>query len=98
MAVTSPAAPLRLDAGTFGLIAFTVVAWASAFPAIRAGLESYGPLELGSARFAVAALPAAIYLLVTRPKLPARGELWRFGYGGAFFVAAYTVLLNFGEL
>jgi drug/metabolite transporter (DMT)-like permease len=99
MAVTTaPPAPVRLDAGTVALIAFTVIAWASAFPAIRAGLVDYGPLELGAARFAVAALPAAIYLLVTRPKLPARGELWRFAYGGVFFVAAYTLLLNIGEL
>jgi drug/metabolite transporter (DMT)-like permease len=74
------------------------VAWASAFPAIRAGLVDYGPLELGSARFAVAALPAVVYLLATRPALPRLGEMWRFAYGGVFFVAAYTVLLNFGEL
>ena len=102
MAVTAvpPAAsaPVRLDASTVGLIAFTVLAWASAFPAIRAGLADYGPLELGAARFAVAAVPAALYLLVTRPKLPARGEVWRFAYGGAFFVALYTLLLNIGEL
>ena len=99
MAVTTaPTAPVRLDSGTIALIAFTVIAWASAFPAIRAGLVDYGPLELGAARFAVAALPAAIYLLVTRPKLPAAGELWRFAYGGIFFVAAYTLLLNIGEL
>ena len=99
MAVTTaPSAPVRLDGATTALIAFTVIAWASAFPAIRAGLVDYGPLELGAARFAVAALPAAIYLLVTRPKIPARGELWRFAYGGIFFVAAYTLLLNIGEL
>ena len=29
----------RLDAATLALIAFTVVVWASAFPAIRAGLQ-----------------------------------------------------------
>jgi hypothetical protein len=99
MAVTTaPTAPVRLDGATTALIAFTVIAWASAFPAIRAGLVDYGPLELGAARFAVAAIPAAIYLLLTRPKLPARGELWRFAYGGVFFVAAYTLLLNIGEL
>lgn len=98
MAVTAAPAPTRLDAGTVGLIVVTVLAWASAFPAIRAGLVDYGPLELGAARFALAAVPAAIYLLVTRPPLPARGELWRFAFGGAFFVALYTVLLNFGEL
>src|SRR3712207_6573952 len=102
MAVTAaPAAPqnsVRLDLGTLTLLAVTVIAWASAFPAIRAGLADYGPVELGSARFAVAAVPAAIYLIVTRPPLPRPGELWRFLYGGLFFVAAYTVLLNIGEL
>jgi drug/metabolite transporter (DMT)-like permease len=100
MAATAaaPTVPVRLDAGTVALIAFTVLAWASAFPAIRAGLADYGPVELGSARFAVAAVPAALYLLWKRPPLPARGEWWRFIYGGVFFVAGYTVLLNIGEL
>ena len=93
-----PSTPVRVDAGTFGLLAFTVLAWASAFPAIRAGLLDYGPVELGAARFAVAAVPAALYLLWTRPPLPSRGEWWRFLYGGVFFVAGYTVLLNIGEL
>jgi drug/metabolite transporter (DMT)-like permease len=100
MAVTAaPSAPaIRLDAGTVALIAFTVLAWASAFPAIRAALGDFGPLQLGAGRFLVAAIPAAVYLLITRPKLPARSELWRFLYGGVFFVAAYTLLLNIGEL
>ena len=91
-------ATVRLDSPTAALILFTVVAWASAFPAIRVGLVDYGPLELGAARFAVAALPAALYLLATRPPLPAPGEIWRFVFGGVFFVAVYTVLLNIGEL
>jgi len=99
MAVTSSAAPAaRLDGSTVALIVVTVVAWASAFPAIRAGLVDYGPLELGAARFAVAALPAALFLAVTRPKLPRLGEAWRFVFGGVFFVAVYTLLLNIGEL
>ena len=49
-------------------------------------------------RFAVAAIPAAIFLAVTRPKLPDANELWRFGVGGFGFVALYTGLLNYGEL
>ena len=35
---------------------------------------------------------------MTRPALPVRNEIWRFGVGGIGFVALYTVLLNFGEL
>jgi drug/metabolite transporter (DMT)-like permease len=86
------------DPITIAAVAVTVVAWASAFPAIRAGLAAFGPLELGALRFAIAAVPAAIFLLVTRPPLPAPGEAWRFAVGGVVFVALYTALLNYGEL
>jgi drug/metabolite transporter (DMT)-like permease len=78
-------------------VAVTVVGWASAFPAIRAGLEAFGPLELGAVRFAIAAVPAGIFLAIMSPALPRFGELWRFLFGGAIFVALYTVMLNFGE-
>ena len=57
----------------------------------------FGPLELGAARFAIAAVPAALFLLITRPALPRWSEAWRFFVGGLFFVALYTTLLNFGE-
>ncbi|WP_246681910.1 EamA family transporter [Mesorhizobium sp. B2-6-3] len=79
-------------------VALTVIGWASAFPAIRAGLAAFGPLELGALRFAIAAVPAAIFLAVRRPTLPRIGELWRLAFGGAVFVALYTAMLNFGEL
>ena len=87
-----------LDLTTIVAVVVTIVAWASAFPAIRAGLAAFGPAELGSVRFSVAAIPAAIFLAVTRPKLPSLKESWRFLYGGIVFVAFYTTLLNFGEV
>lgn len=96
-AVATPTAR-PFDAATTIAIVVTVVAWASAFPAIRAGLAAFGPAELGAVRFAIAAVPAALFLLVTRPALPALNEIWRFAFGGIVFVALYTVLLNFGEL
>ena len=86
------------DMTTTIAILVTVVAWASAFPAIRAGLTAFGPAELGAVRFAIAAVPAALFLLVMRPALPALNEIWRFAFGGIVFVGFYTVLLNFGEL
>ncbi|MBI2255240.1 MAG: DMT family transporter [Proteobacteria bacterium] len=86
-----------LSRGTFGALFVTILAWASAFPAIRAGLTGFGPVELGAARFAIAALPAALFLIATRPALPKLGEIWRFATGGLFFVFLYTILLNIGE-
>jgi len=86
-----------LDPTTLGLAAFTIVAWASAFPAIRAALDGFGPLQLGATRFAIAAVPAALFLAVTRPRLPGWKDAWRFGFGGLVFVAGYTVLLNLGQ-
>jgi len=92
-----PAANRSFDPATATAILVTIVAWASAFPAIRAGLVAFGPLELGAARFAIAAVPAALFLLITRPALPRWSEAWRFFVGGLFFVALYTTLLNLGE-
>ena len=66
--IVQPAA--RAGAGTAVAVFVTVIAWASAFPAIRAGLQAFGPAELGAIRFAVAAVPAAVFLAVTRPPLP----------------------------
>jgi drug/metabolite transporter (DMT)-like permease len=86
-----------MDPTTLGLAIFTIIAWASAFPAIRAALDGFGPLELGATRFAIAAVPAALFLAVTRPKLPSLADSWRFGFGGLVFVAGYTVLLNLGQ-
>src|SRR5690242_13730400 len=99
MSVVADRSPSRqsFDAATAGAIVVTILAWASAFPAIRAGLTAFGPLELGAARFAIAAAPAALFLLVTRPTLPRWSEAWRFFVGGLFFVALYTTLLNLGE-
>ncbi|TIM38854.1 DMT family transporter, partial [Mesorhizobium sp.] len=83
----------RIDTTAAIAVALTVVGWASAFPAIRAGLVAFGPLELGALRFAIAAVPAAIFLAFKRPALPRLDELWRFAFGGAVFVALYTVML-----
>jgi drug/metabolite transporter (DMT)-like permease len=94
---TTPVAGQRIDRTTALALSVTILTWASAFPAIRAGLAGFGPVELGAARFAVAALPAGFLLLITRPPPPVPGELWRFFAGGLFFVALYTVLLNLGE-
>ena len=78
-------------------VTFTVMAWASSFPAIRAGLAGFGPAEMAALRFALAGGPAALFLVATRAKLPALGDIWRFLVGGVIFIAGYALFLNFGQ-
>lgn len=100
-ACASPALPLaegrRLDPLLVFTVAFTVTAWASSFPAIRAGLAGFGPAEMASLRFALAGAPAALFLLATRAALPRGGDIWRVLLGGVVFIAGYALLLNFGQ-
>jgi drug/metabolite transporter (DMT)-like permease len=87
--------PMDLTAAV--AVAITVLGWASSFPAIRAGLHGFGPVELGALRFAIAAIPAAIFLAIKRPAMPLRNEWWRFACGGVVSIALYTAMLNIGE-
>ncbi len=86
------------DGVTAVAVIVTILAWASAFPAIRAGLQVFGPIELGALRFAVAAVPAALFLGVTRPAWPTFSDFLRLVVGGVLFVGLYTALLNMGEM
>ena len=99
MTIETSTLPLRssFDLVTVGALAVTILGWASAFPAIRAGLTAFGPLELGSLRFTIAAVPAAILLLILRPHKPTKAEFGRLALGGFIFAAVYTVVLNIGE-
>ena len=98
---TSPAlastSPQRLDPTLVFTVTFTVMAWASSFPAIRAGLAGFDPAEMAALRFALAGGPAALFLILTRAKLPELGDIWRFLVGGVVFIAGYALLLNFGQ-
>ncbi|MGX5734654.1 DMT family transporter [Bosea thiooxidans] len=95
-AVATPSVS-RLDPTLVFTVAFTVTAWASSFPAIRAGLAGFGPSEMAALRFALAGTPAALFLIATRAKLPERADIWRFLVGGVIFIAGYALLLNFGQ-
>ncbi|WP_114948654.1 DMT family transporter [Microvirga calopogonii] len=92
-----PSKSQSLDGVTTAAVIVTILAWASAFPAIRAGLQAFGPIELGALRFAVAAVPAAVFLAITRPAWPTLPDFLRLMVGGLLFVALYTALLNMGE-
>ena len=69
--------PQRLDPTLVFTVTFTVMAWASSFPAIRAGLAGFGPAEMAALRFALAGGPAALFLIATRAKLPEREGPYR---------------------
>lgn len=96
-AIKTVTAKSSMDVTAAIAVAITVIGWASSFPAIRVGLHAFGPIELGSLRFTIAAVPAALFLLIKRPAMPKIGEWWRFATGGVVFVALYTAMLNIGE-
>ena len=79
-------------------IGFTVLMWASAFPAIRVALVSFAPGELAFLRFAIASAALGAYLVVQRPSLPRGRELLRVGAAGALGISMYNLALNEGEM
>lgn len=76
----------------------TVVLWASAFPAIRVGLDGYGVAGLSVVRLAVASLALALIAPVLKVRRPRRRDLPLIGLCGATGMAAYQLLLNWGEV
>ena len=79
-------------------LAVTVVLWASAFPAIRVGVEGLGVAGLSIVRLIVASAALALvapFLGVRRPK---PRDLRAIALCGAAGMSAYQLLLNWGEL
>lgn len=97
MTESSNSSRSRPLATAFACVGFTVFMWASAFPAIRAALSTFGPGELAALRFAVASAALALYMAWIRPKLPSRGDIPRLLAVGGLGIAAYNLLLNFGS-
>ncbi len=79
-------------------IGFTVLMWASAFPAIRIALTSFSPSELAFLRFAVASSVLGVYWAITRPLLPSGWELLRVAIAGGLGISLYNLALNEGEI
>ena len=74
-----------------------MVAWASAFPAIRIALAAYSPAQLALFRFVVA---GAVLLGIggaARLRPPAARDLLSIGLLGALGIAGYAVLLGYGQ-
>jgi drug/metabolite transporter (DMT)-like permease len=98
----------KRDPKTWAAIAVTLLLWASAFAAIRAGMrltpagvpgpDGYGPGQVALLRFGTASIVLAVYALVTRMRLPDRNDLPRIAVAGVFGITLYHVALNFGEV
>jgi drug/metabolite transporter (DMT)-like permease len=79
-------------------LAATVVLWASAFPAIRVGLDGLGVAGLSLVRLAVASVALAAVAPAACIRRPRRADLARIALCGATGMTAYQLLLNWGEV
>lgn len=79
-------------------LAATVVLWASAFPAIRIGLDGYGAAGLSFTRLAVASAALLIAAPLLRVRRPAPRDLPLIALCGATGMSAYQLSLNWGEV
>ncbi|QKG24116.1 DMT family transporter [Actinomadura verrucosospora] len=79
-------------------LAGTVVLWASAFPAIRVGIDGLGVAALSFLRIVVAALVLCLVAPAAKVRPPRRRDLPMIALCGATGVTAYQALLNWGEV
>ncbi|GHG50799.1 DMT family transporter [Streptomyces griseocarneus] len=88
---------MKIPKATWAL-ALTVFAWASAFPAIRVGLDGFGVAGLSLARLMVASVALAVAAPFLGVRAPRRRDLPMIALCGASGMSAYQVLLNWGEV
>ena len=81
---------------TGAALAVTLLAWGTAFPAVRAGMGWYSPGHIALVRFLSASAVLLVYASVIRLKAPARKDLLWFGALGILGVSLYHSLLNYG--
>ncbi len=87
-----------IDLRVAAALALTILTWASAFAAIRAGLAAYAPPHVALLRFLVASAVLAGTALATRMPLPRLRDLPRIFALGLLGVPVYHVALNTGEM
>jgi len=94
IAVGVAARPTRM---VMAAVAFTVVAWASAFVAIRTAGRELSPGPLSVIRLGVAALVLGAAVAFRRERLPGRAELRGVIACGVLWFGIYNLALNAGE-
>ncbi|SRR5579883_982524 len=80
------------------LIAFTVIVWASSFPAIKVALQEYSPTQLACFRYMVASVVLLAIGLGKIKRLPTWQDTLRFAFCGAVGIALYNVAIAYGEV
>jgi len=88
----------RVNIFTVLAIGTTVVFWASAFVGIRYSLQDYSPQHLAIFRYFIASLVLAFIALIKPIRIPLIDDLPRILLIGFLGIAAYNVVLNYGEL
>jgi len=88
----------RVNIFTVLAIGTTVVFWASAFVGIRYSLQDYSPQHLAIFRYFIASLVLAFIALIKPIRIPLIDDLPRILLMGFLGIAAYNVVLNYGEL
>lgn len=88
---------VRLSKAVQALI-LTVVAWASAFSAIRVGVDGFGFAGLSLARLAVASAALAVAAPFLGVRRPRKRDLPMIVLCGVTGMSAYQILLNWGEV
>jgi drug/metabolite transporter (DMT)-like permease len=78
-------------------LAAALLLWGSAFAAIRAGLQGYGPGHLALFRFLTASAVMALYASFRPVRIPARRDLPGLLLTGLLGISLYTVAINYGE-
>ncbi|MES5396435.1 EamA family transporter [Bacillus amyloliquefaciens] len=71
--------------------------WASAFPGIRAGLESYTPEHLALFRLLIGSMALLLFAVLTQMRLPDMKDIPAILSLGVLGFALYHILLNIGE-
>lgn len=87
----------QFDLSLIGMLALTIVGWASAFAAIRVGLESYSPEQIALLRYLTASAVLGMYAAWVRMPLPKLRDLPAILGLGAVGIGLYSVALNAGE-
>ncbi|MDJ0412680.1 DMT family transporter [Rhodococcoides fascians] len=90
--------PKSSPAATTVAGAVVVISWASAFPAIRVAAPELGVVGLSLVRLVVAAVALLCIAPIMGVRLPAPRDLPLVVACGFFGMAAYQILLNWGEL